>query len=352
MSMDEAVKIAATWSTDASDGTPTEGDVAENSVIPTKVRQLNVALLDAVDRLQLDENSEMAPEAQLLVLWMRRERLEKQVQESKTMLALVEQLMEINQQLGDVDAAIDHEQFAVAAGGMVEVERMVQEWVETNISEDDESGNCKLVRAVKQQVLDQKERLMDRLTIFFSRMAVWHDKALRVTSEFSGTGMTERTVEERRRDYWEACEVLDILALRLQDTAKDVSCHLIKPMLQTSRGRTKRGQDESGATLEVVVPAVNVDDALVKSGIVDVQEKCASVVMVLHFLHEELFAGTAGMIHRFEDFVWKIPGNLGAQLMNMLQDEIPHDAAALDAYRKVLVDTVSAALILVVFIAV
>uniref|UniRef100_M4BGV3 Uncharacterized protein n=1 Tax=Hyaloperonospora arabidopsidis (strain Emoy2) TaxID=559515 RepID=M4BGV3_HYAAE len=268
----------------------------------------------------------MAPEAQLLVSWMRRERLEKQVQESKTMLALVEQLMENNQQLGDVDAAIDHEQFAVAAGGMVEVERMVQEWVETNISEDDESGDCKLVRAVKQQVLGQKERLMDRLTIFFSRMAVWHDRALRVTSEFSGTGMTERTVEERRRDYWEACEVLDILALRLQDTAKDVSCHLINQCCR------RLEEEQSGDRMKA--------------------EKCASVVMVLHFLHEELFAGTAGMIHRFEDFVWKIPGNLEAQLMNMLQDEIPHDATALDTYRKVLVDTVSAALILVVFIAV
>uniref|UniRef100_A0AAV1V2E7 Centromere/kinetochore protein zw10 n=1 Tax=Peronospora matthiolae TaxID=2874970 RepID=A0AAV1V2E7_9STRA len=340
LSMDEAVKMAVTWSTDASDGFPGERDVTEHSVIPTKVRQLNAALLSAVDRLQLDENSDMAPEAHLLVSWMRRERLEKQAQESKTMLALVEQLLEIDQRLGDVDVAIDHEQFAVAAGGMVEVERMVQEWVETNSSEDSESGDCKLVRAVKQQVLGQKERLLDRLANFFSRMAVWHDRALRVTTEFSGKGMTRRTVEERRRDYWEACEVLDILAPRLQDIAKDVSRHLIKPMLQTSRGRTRRGQDESGATLEVVALDVNVDDALVESGIVDVQGKCASVVMVLHFLHEELFAGTVGMIHRFEDFVWKIPGNLEAQLMNMLQDEIPHDATALDAYRKVLADTV------------
>ena len=90
-----------------------------------------------------------------------------------------------------------------------------------------------------------------------------------------------------------------------------------------------------------MAPAVNVDDAFVESGLVDVQEKCTSVVLVLRFLHEELFAGATGMIHRFEDFMWKIPGNLEAQLMNMLQDEIPHDATALDAYRKVLVDTVS-----------
>ncbi|KAG6971725.1 hypothetical protein JG687_00001879, partial [Phytophthora cactorum] len=334
ISADEAVKIAAKWG--ASHAFPMPGDEADASDLQETMRRLNVALLDAVDRLQLDESGEMAPEAQLLLSLTQRERLKKQVQQSKTMLALIEQLTEMDRLLGDVDEAIGHQRFVAAAEGVAEVESLVYELVNVEKGEGGNVDDRKIIRVVKLQLLSKKNRLLNQLTKYFSCTAVWKDNALKVTAGISDNELdgANLSMEERRSDFWKACEVLDILTPKMKDIAKAISQHLIKPMLQIPRGTLKQMRNDSGVTLKIV--AQNAKDVSTDSEVAEVQRKCANVVSVLQFVHAELFAGNAELMNLLGDFMWKIPGNLEAQLMNLLQDKIPQDAAALEAYRGVL----------------
>ncbi|GMF36945.1 unnamed protein product [Phytophthora lilii] len=341
ISADEAVRIAATWG--ASHAFPVAGDDADASDLQEKMRRLNVALLDAVDRLQLDESGEMAPEAQLMLSLTQRERLKKQVQQSKTMLALIEQLTEMDRLLGEVDEAIDQQRFVAAAEGVAEVERLVQELVEAEDGDGHDAEDKKIIKVVKLQLLRKKNRLIIQLTRYFACTAVWKDGTLKVTeglaeNEFEATKLS---LQERRRDFWKACEVLDLLTPKLKEIAKAVSQQLIKPMLQMPQSNVEQTKDGSGATLKIVARVANGDTASsTESEAVEVQNKCANAVRVLQFVHAELFAGNAELMNQLGDFMWKIPGNLEAQLMNLLQDKIPQDAAALDAYRDALLTTV------------
>ena len=341
ISVDEAIKIAAKWG--ASHSFPVTGDDADASDLQERMRRLNVALLDAVDRLQLDESGEMASEAQLLLSLAHREQLVEQIQQSKTMLAVIEQLTEVDRLLGDVDESIGQHRFVAAAESIVEVERLVHD---IKIAEKRDGGDAddrKIIRVVKLQMLSKKNRLLNELTRYFTSTVVWKDNTLKVTTGFvdDAFGAITLTVDERRREFWKACEVLGILAPKLKDIAKTVSQHLIKPMLQMQRGAIKQIEDDDGVVLKVVAQSVEVDDALVKNGVAEIQDKCANVVKVLQFVHVEIFASIPELMNQLGDFMWKIPGNLEAQLMNLLQEKIPHDATALDAYRQVLITTVS-----------
>ncbi|CAI5714701.1 unnamed protein product [Peronospora destructor] len=341
ISADEAIKIAAKWC--ASPSFPMTEDDVDASDLQERMRRLNVALLDAVDRLQLDESGEMAPEAHLLLSLTHREQLTKQIQQSKTMLVLIEQLTEMDRLLGDVDESIGHHRFVAAAESIVKVERLVHDLEVTEKRDGGHAGDGKIIRVVKLQLLSKKNRLLNELTRYFASTAVWKDSSLKVTTRFVDDvfGATTLTEDERRREFWKACEVLEILAPKLKDIAKAVSQHLIKPMLQMQRGAIKQIEDDGGVVLKVVAQSVKVDDASVESEVAEVQDKCANVVKVLQFVHVELFASTPKLMNQLEDFMWKIPGNLEAQFMNLLQEKIPHDATALDACREVLMTTVA-----------
>ncbi|KAL4087611.1 hypothetical protein PRIC1_013500 [Phytophthora ramorum] len=338
MSADEAIKIAAQWG--AVHSFPVAGDDADASDLQEKMRRLNVALLDAVDRLQLDERDEMAPEAQLLLSLTQREQLKRQVQESKAMLALIEQLTEMDRLLGDVDEAMGQQHFVAAAEGVTEVDRLLQDLV---VAEGGNVGEKKIVRVVKLQSMSKKNRLLSQLTKYFACTAVWKDGMLKVApgfseNEFDTAGLS---AEERRSAFWRACEVLDMLTPKLKEIAKSISQHLIKPLLLLPRATVKQTRDDNGAVLKIEAQNANGNALSANSEVIEVQGKCANVVSVLQFIHSELFAGNAELMNQLGDFMWKIPGNLEAQLMNLLQDKIPQDVAALDTYRDALMTTVA-----------
>ncbi|POM61607.1 hypothetical protein PHPALM_29355 [Phytophthora palmivora] len=318
ISIDAAIEIAAKWG--AGQSFPMEGDATDASGLQEKMKSLNGALLDAVDRLQLDESGEMAPEAQLLLAFTQRDKLRKQVQQSKAVLALIEQLTEIDRVLGDVDEAINHQRFVAAAGGVAEVERLLTQLAEAEKGENSRDDK-KIIRVVQLQLLNKKNRLLNQLTRYFECTTVWKDNALKVTvgvveNEFESTKLS---MKERRSDFWKACDVLDIVTPKLKDIAKAISQHLIKPMLLARRGSVQQSRDDTGVTLEFVMQNVN-----------------GEVVSV-----EKLFAGNAELMNQLGEFMWKIPGNLEAQLMNLLQDKIPQEATALDAYREVLMTAIA-----------
>ncbi|CAI5703414.1 unnamed protein product [Peronospora effusa] len=341
ISADEALKIAAKWST--SHSISMTGNDVDASDLQERMRRLNVALLDAVDRLQLDKSGDMAPEAQLLLSLTHKEQLTKQIQQSKTMLALIGQLTETDRLLGDVDESIGHHRFVAAAESIVKVEGLVHD---LEIAEKRDGVNAdgrKLIRVVKLQLLRKKNRLLNELTQYFASTVVWKDNTLKVATGFVDDvlGAIALVVDERRREFWKACEVLGILAPKMKDIAKAVSQHLIKPMLQMQRGSIQKIEDGSGVVLGVVAQSSEIDDASVKSGEAEIQDKCANVVKVLQFVYVELFGSTPELMNQLGDFMWKIPGNLEAQVMNLLQEKVPHDVTALDAYREVLMTSIA-----------
>ncbi|CAI5715812.1 unnamed protein product [Peronospora farinosa] len=341
ISADEAIKIAAKWGT--SHSISMTGNDVDASDLQERMRRLNVALLDAVDRLQLDKSGEMAPEAQLLLSLTHKEQLTKQIQQSKTMLALIEQLKETDRLLGDVDESIGHHRFVAAAESIVEVEGLVHDLEVAEKRDGVNADGRKLIRVVKLQLLREKNRLLNELTQYFASTVVWKDNTLKVATSFVDDvlGAITLVVDERRGEFWKACEVLGILAPKMKDIAKAVSQHLIKPMLQMQRGLIQKIEDDSGVVLEVVAQSSEIDDASVKSGEAEIQDKCANVVKVLQFVYVELFGSTPELMNQLGDFMWKIPGNLEAQVMNLLQEKIPHDVTALDAYREVLMTSIA-----------
>ncbi|RLN31941.1 hypothetical protein BBJ28_00016928 [Nothophytophthora sp. Chile5] len=296
------------------------------------MRRLNAALLDSVDRLQLGNSAELAPQAKLVVSFTQREHLKQQMHQSKTMLALIERLTQIDTLLGELDAAIDQQRFVAAAEGLATAESLLVELTDANGSSHNEDKS--IVRLIRLQLLDKKSRLLSQLSRFFSCSVLWQDGAVKVAKEGGSESL------EKRREFWKACEVLDILTLRLKEVAKATTQYLVKPLLQLPHGVVKLVREDSGVKLTLVRQHEQPETATTASEVAQVQDKCANVVNVLLFVHSELFAGNSELMHRLGDLMWKIPGNLEAQLMNLLQDKIPQDATSLNSYRSVLVTAV------------
>ncbi|RLN56940.1 hypothetical protein BBJ29_000858 [Phytophthora kernoviae] len=341
ISADEAVKIAAKWGT--SHSFPMDGDDMDGSNLQEKMHLLNVALLDTVGRLQLDESGELAPEAQLLLSFTQREKLKQQVEQSKIMLALIEQLTEMDRLLGDVDDAIDSQRFVSAAEGVAEMERLVLELIESEKENGSNAEDTSIVRVVKMQLLYKKNRLLNQLTRYFACTVVWQEGTLKVM-EKAFTDNTFESVklspEAQRHDFWTACEVLCILTPKLKEMAKAISQYLIKPMLQQPHTTVEQIHGDGVITLKLAVQGENGGGSTVSEAD-QVREKCSNVVSVLEFVSTEVFAGKPELMAQLGEFMWKIPGNLEAQLSNLFQDKIPQDAAVLDAYRDVLTTAVT-----------
>ncbi|KAF4318218.1 hypothetical protein JM18_002703 [Phytophthora kernoviae] len=341
ISADEAVKIAAKWGT--SHSFPMDGDDMDGSNLQEKMHLLNVALLDTVGRLQLDESGELAPEAQLLLSFTQREKLKQQVEQSKIMLALIEQLTEMDRLLGDVDDAIDSQRFVSAAEGVAEMERLVLELIESEKENGSNAEDTSIVRVVKMQLLYKKNRLLNQLTRYFACTVVWQEGTLKVM-EKAFTDNTFESVklspEAQRQDFWTACEVLCILTPKLKEMAKAISQYLIKPMLQQPHTTVEQIHGDGVITLKLAVQGENGGGSTVSEAD-QVREKCSNVVSMLEFVSTEVFAGKPELMAQLGEFMWKIPGNLEAQLSNLFQDKIPQDAAMLDAYRNVLATAVS-----------
>ncbi|CAH0478368.1 unnamed protein product [Peronospora belbahrii] len=334
ISADEAINIAVEWG--APHSMYMERDELDASDLQQRMRRLNVMLLNAVDRLQLNENSEMAPEAQLLLSFTHREQLKLKMQQSKSMLTLIEQLAKIDRLLRDVDEAIERHSFVAAAEGVVKMDRLVKELEMAEKVDEGNADDTKIIRVVKLQVLSKKNWLLNQLTRYISCTAIWKDNALKMATDLSSDvyGATMLTVDERRREFWKACEVLGILTPKLQDIAKAVSEHLITPILQIQSETLKYIEDDGVVILKVMSQLMDGDNGSVKSGVDELQEKCTNVVKVLQFVHAELFTGSAELMGQLGDFMWKIPGNLEAKLLNLLEEKIPQDASALEAYRE------------------
>ncbi|TDH67946.1 hypothetical protein CCR75_004187 [Bremia lactucae] len=333
ISADEAVKIAAQW--DSSHTFPIDDDDSTASDLQEKMRRLNVALLDAVDHLQLNEAGEMAPEAQLLLSLTQQERLKTKIQQSKSMLTILEQLMEFDRLLGDEDDAIDHQSFLTRAEGVVEAERLLHELIQVDQIDTTLEKPSTIIRFLKLRFVSKKNCLLSDLKRYFNTTVVWRNQALKVTT--SSVQNSNEHIElsdlERRKAFWKACELLKILTPRMKSIAKAILEHLIKPMLQLSRGTPKQVRHETSVTLSIVEMEEDVVGSEKGS---EVQCKCVAVVNVLEFVHVELFGGDTELMKQLGEVLWTIPGNLETHVLNLLHDHMPQDPAAFDTYRNIL----------------
>ncbi|KAI9915020.1 hypothetical protein PsorP6_007944 [Peronosclerospora sorghi] len=340
ISVDDAVNLTRKWGKRSHSVLPSE----EKNLLPQSdeqetIARVNQVLLEAVDRLQLDERSDMAPEAQALVSLTQKKRLQAQVDELKDRLTSIDQVSEVDQLLSTVDEAIEHHNYLLAAKSIEKGETLVltlsqlNEKEEENVVEEE-----KIVRALKFQLQSKKKRLLTQLTGFFSCLAAWSDNALEVTTCFTDTmsGMTRVLDEHKLDEVWTACKQMEMLTPTLKELAIAAAQHLIRPMVQMPRGIIEQRQDENCVILKVVAQSAKEDG----NEAAEIEQKFTNVVKILQFIYTALFVCKDELMQQFGEFVWKIPGNLESQLMKLLQDNIPQDATALDAYKNVLANTI------------
>lgn len=341
-SADDAIKIASKWSNPPSNSVGGGIRSGGQSELQEKLQRLNGELLETVDGLQLDG---AAPQAALVASFAQRERMKKQMQQSRAMIALIERLTDVDRRIMEADAAIEQRRFVAAAEGIAAVERLIADLLAEEAADDSE-----IVQSIRLELVKKKNRLLSQLKQFYTCSVVWSEGSLKLVASTSmslGPPDTNHDLRDELRDFWKACGVLDLLSPRLKDVAKAISQQLVKPMLQMPNATIEHTRDNvrSGSTLFVRHVGAGQESSRSSraegSGVADAQDMCANVVGILLFVHAELFAGSAELMNRLGDVLWKIPGNLEAMLMGLLRDKIPQDAQSLNAYRDVLTMTVS-----------
>ncbi|TYZ59457.1 hypothetical protein PybrP1_002453 [[Pythium] brassicae (nom. inval.)] len=343
VTLDDALRLAAKWTPAAGDG---------SSELQARVQALSDALVGAVEQLQLGG---AAPQARLVHSFTHRERLKRQMAQASAMISLVDKLTHVDRLLGDIDALLDERQLVGAARAVVEAQRLLAALVAEEAAarggdnqDHTAAQDDNITRLIELQLLRKKSRLVRQLKQIFATAIVWKDGALRVSKArsdaaggvLSAGGSLPPGADEPLGDFWKACEVTGELPERLKDLAKAVVQHLIKPALRGASASTRVSRDAGSASLKLVRAGDGGSAASpspAKSEVAQVAAKCSSVVSILYFLHAEVFASDPELMGRLGAFLWKIPGNLEAQLMTLLQEKIPQDAAALSSYRDAVI---------------
>lgn len=354
VSVDEAIKIASKWTTSRHHSYDSQlANVEPRSDLQERIQRLNDALLSTVDQLQLGGNQTVAtaPHATLVYSFTQRERLKRQMEQSKEMISLIEKLTEIDRVLGEIDTFLDNRQLVQAAQAVKDAQRLLTALLGEEVNKSHSTGATgaqeQISKIIQMQILKKKNQLMLKLKQIHATTILWKDGALKVSkvstldaplSTGSGGGDLS-SAQEQLRDFWQACEIMGVLPDKLKELAKALAQHLIKPSLQNANALTSVLHDSNGSVLKLV--RGGADDASqanrkTKSEVLQVEEKCSNIVSILYFVHAEVFMNSSGLMGQLGGFLWKIPGNLEAQLMTLLQEKIPQDATALNSYRDTL----------------
>ncbi|KAF1334819.1 Centromere/kinetochore protein zw10, partial [Globisporangium splendens] len=356
VSVDEALKIASKWTTTrhhhrrdplAVGGSST--DAVPRSDLQEKISRLNETLLTTVDQLQANGHDNTAPHAKLVFSFTQRERLARQMQQSTEMLVLTEKLTEIDRILGEIDTHMDAHELVRAAQGVKDAETLL-----SVLTGGEESKLCgagaqeNIVHIIRLQILKKRNQVKLQLKQIYATTVLWKENSLKVSHRRLES---ERTLREegmlapgaQLRDFWEACKTMGMLSDKLKDLAKALSLHLLKPSLQGADASVKLSRDATGSMLKLVrSDVVKSSTSKKKSEITQTEEKCANIVHILAFVHAEVFLSNAELMNQLSVLLWKIPGNLEAQLMSLLQEKIPQDATALQSYSETLIVAVNA----------
>lgn len=353
ISVDEAIKIASKWTINRhhSYDPLSMGASAPRSDLQEKIERLHESLLTTVDQLQVAGGDHAAPQAKLVFSFTQRERLKRQMEQSKEMLTLIEKLTEIDRILGEIDGHMDTHQLVHAAHGVKEAQNLLSVLMDGDSGRQQQaltSGNAadpgaqeNIAKIIQLQIVKKKNQLMLKLKQIHATTILWKERALKVSHARLEDTLRDASSlpDEQLRDFWTACEIMGVLPDKLKELAKSLSQHLLKPSLQNANVVINLSRESSDAVLKLV--RGEDKSAHKKSEVAQAEEKCSHIVSILYFVHSEVFLGDAELMNQLGGFLWKIPGNLEAQLMSLLQEKIPQDAAALNSYRETLIVAVS-----------
>lgn len=323
ISVDDAIAVATKWTARRHSHHQLEPHVADEgpqSDLDARIERLHHTLVSTVEQLQL---SGAAPHAQLVRSFTQRERLKRQMVQSKDTIAVIEQLTAIDRQLSAIDGFLDNAQFVQAARGVQDAQRLLAAL--TNRGDASAASICKVLAL---QVLKKQTQLTRALKQIFATSVRWKDGALTVASPASR--------DDLLREFWDASAVFGDLDAKLTDVAKALAHHLIKPALLSANASPLVSRDAAGAVLTLVRNTSVSSDKTTTNEVAQVAQQCSAVVSILYFVHAEVLRSDAALMTRLGESLWKIPGNLEAQLMRLLQDRIPQDATALASYREAL----------------
>lgn len=316
-----------------------------DSELQIKMQRLNESLLDTVAQLQLTSNSATAegPEkasstsevasTKLVVSFTQRERLKRQMEQSKRMIVLIEKLTEIDRLFYDMEEHMDHLRLVAAAKTSVAVRKALDLLHISGGAKEAPSPNTAILEIIELEHVKRKNRLLCKIKELHACMIVWKDGALKIVKsqdvdmEFAG-----KSTSDVVREFWGACEIMGELTPKFTELAKSMAQHIFKPLLQQSNVSLTMTRDANGPVLTFAVGAGSSS-----SDLAEVELKLKNVLTALSFLHTELLMRDNSLMEQFGELMWMIPGNLEAQLMGFLQDKIPQDTSALGTYRDVVV---------------
>lgn len=321
------------------------------------MQRLNESLLDTVAQLQLTSSSDEAEgtdnssstsgsaSAKLVVSFTQRERVKRQMEQSKHTLELIEKLTEIDRLFIEMEEHMDHLRLVAAANTSVAVQKALNLLQIPGEAETASSSNSAILEIIELEHVRRKNRLLCKLKELHACVIMWKDGSLKIVeSQDVDMKFTGQSASDLVWEFWGACEIMGELTPKFTELAKSMAQHIFKPLLQQSDVSLVSTRGANGPVLALARSAGSSS-----SDLAEVEVKLKNVLTALSFLHTELFMRDDDLMGRFGELMWMIPGNLEAQLMGFLQDKIPQDTSALGTYRDVVIIAVSVLSMLVYF---
>lgn len=299
-----------------------------------RIRRLNDTLLDIVGQLQLDGDQSNGIQ-NLVTSMTQRERIKRQMEQSRRMLQLVEKVIAVDNALYDIDVQLSAGNVVAAAEAILRTDELLctlcghDKPLETSMQPQHNDED--IVDVLRLHLLKKKNRLVCELrqahaSSFSSKMGMLRatTPTFQVPVATSPAGPTMRCI------LWQGTKLMGLLQQQLHDLAKVVSQYILKPLFSNARAAISIKQFADGMALKVVESEVSQ-----RSGGEFIELRFVQLREIIQFLHVQVFDGDTALMGVLGDMLWKSPGNLESQLLTCLQEKIPKEAVAISGYRAI-----------------
>ncbi|DAZ93485.1 TPA: hypothetical protein N0F65_007853, partial [Lagenidium giganteum] len=330
ISAEEAIRIASKWTMYQQPQTE----------IQQQLESLSTSLNNVVQQLQVNNPSSTSP-AGLVVSFSQRERMRKQLSQSKQMIALVEKLISIDVVLAEFDDLLEEQRLLEAANHLKQVEGLLRE-----LSDNDKAGGQTtgaedafaasdrvIIRLVNTQWMKKQSQLVYTFQRLTAALTEWKDMSLTVSTKMLGS-QSGCALNEALLEFWNATEVLELRGGYLKTLSKAMSSNVLRPLLSRQSERLVVSIQGDASIARLRVADETKPASAKKSEVALMKERFAQAIQVLSFVHARVFGGSDEIMAQFGEFVWKQPGNLESMLITFIQDSIPQDPVGLAAYSE------------------
>ncbi|GLD93783.1 hypothetical protein PINS_up002388 [Pythium insidiosum] len=332
LSAEDALQVAARWSP------PPHPHSADSDVAPSEMEQrlqrLQRVLLDLVEQLQLEPQTQpdtsTAVQQRVVQSFAQRERLKRQMEQSRRMLQLVEKVTQLDNHLFEVDSRLDKGDIVSAAAALQSAQMLLDqlrgaEPVEAATGDD-------IVHFLGLQLLKKKNRLLHQLKQTHANLMTVKGGTIRIkkprlsAAASPGGAASSRAV----RALWEASTTLGLQQSKLQESVKLLAQHVLRPLFASEAATLKLTQEADGVSIAV---STEVATPRQEGEVSFIEKRLADIAELVQLLYTELLGSTDALMASFGDLLWKSPGNLESHLLTLLQAKIPKDTMAVNVYR-------------------